>query len=86
MRLHVLRQPRIQECARPPRLTCVGCGPHLCRAAAVGVASRGVCSTHGSRCWGRLLIPSPSSATISPGSGPDSRLTVYVTQVRVALF
>ena len=35
-------QPRIQECARPPRLTCVGCGPHLCRVGAKGVASRGV--------------------------------------------
>ena len=29
-------------------------------------------STRGSRCWGLVLIPSPSSATIGPGSGPDS--------------
>ena len=75
MSLYVLPQPRIQECARPPRLTCVGCGPHLCRAGATGVASRGVGSTRCSRCWGRVLIPSPSSATIGPGSGPDSTVS-----------
>ena len=42
MRPHVLPQPGIQEFTWSPRLTCVGDGPRLCRAGAIGVPSRGV--------------------------------------------
>ena len=72
LRPHVLPQPGIQEFTWSPRLTCVGDGPRLCRAGGLGSLAWCCGSTRGSRCWGLVLIPSPSSATIGPGSGPDS--------------
>jgi hypothetical protein len=86
MRLHVLPQPRIQECARPPRLTCVGCGPHLCRAGATG-GPRVVLAqlaVHGAGGASSSLRHRPQRLAL--GQAQTHGLTVYVTQVRVALF
>ena len=47
-----------------------GCAP--CRPDRVDLAC-GCGPTRGSRCWGLVLIPPPSSATIGRGSAPDSR-------------
>ena len=87
MRPHALPEPRVEECARPPRLTCAGCGPRLCGAGAIRVTSRGVAAqlaAHGA--GGSPQHPRHRPQRVAVGQAQTQGLTVCVTQARVVLF
>ena len=85
--LDILPQPRVQEFARPPRLTGSGSRLCLCGAGPIGTAPRRVAGIFAAQGAGRSAQdPRQRAQRLSLGQAQTHGLTVFSTQVCVASF